>query len=104
MADFPFICLGQQFFFAEGDSALAGQTHYDIVEFLSIGLDIADHAAKSIGKRQFLFQSIGTMDVFIMLQIVAVTPCLLNQMTAVAGCVDQNVVRLGFYTAFDHGF
>ena len=78
-----------------------GQHH--LIELRSGGLEITDGQTESIYERKLFLNGLGAVNVALNLGIGAVTPGLLDQMTAVGGGVDQHVVRAGLHAALDDG-
>ena len=98
----PLICLQTQFLLIHGNTALLCKLLYDIVVLLTIRLEVSDGHTETIAQRQFLFDGIAVVDILgILAHIVAVAPGLLDQVTAVRGCIDQNVLWSGLNTTFD---
>ena len=93
MVQLEFLCFGAELFIAHLNTSLMSQLHYDIVEFLLVRLAVVNGAAKAIYKAQLLLHGIGLVDALVMSYIIAVLPGLVNQMTTIAGSVNQNIAR-----------
>ena len=77
---------------------------YNIKILFLARFGVIDGNTKTVDQRQFLLHGIRTMHTFILLYIVAVAPCLPDQMTSVGCRIDQNIIRFRLHTAFDDCF
>ena len=80
------------------------QLRYDLVKFGSCRLEIPDGKPESVDKRQLFLDRLGAVDVTVCFRVGSVIPCLFDQMAAVGGRIDQNIVGLCFHAALNNGF
>ena len=105
MVQFPFIGFCAELFVAHGDLRVAFSEFFDDGKELFRGwFSIVDGHAEAGNQGKLLLHGIGTVHAVIGLHVISVIPCLLDQVTAVGGGIDQHVVRAGLHTAFDDCF
>ena len=102
MVQLEFLCFGAELFIAHLNTSLMSQLHYDIVEFLLVRLSVVNGAAKAVYQTQLLLHGVGLVNALVMSYIVAVLLCVVNQMTTIAGGVNQNIARTHLKAALDN--
>ena len=100
MGKLPFICLKQQLFFCHLHAVTVCQSLYNVLELLFIRRSKENGYPKPGNERQLFLYGISGMQVFS--PVILVGKAFLNQVSAVRGCIDQNILRLLFKTSFDH--
>ena len=100
----PGVCLRQKLLCRHCNTIALCKCSNNILEFLLVGCTEINPHAKTVNQGELLLHSIGGMQIFIVCHLQLIPGFLPNKMTSVAGCIDQDVVRLFLKTALDHCF
>ena len=101
MAKLPLVGLGQQHVLGEGHPLPPGQGEHDLLELAPVGDRIMDPHPEAGREGEFFLQSVRVVDVVLVLHVRPVLPGLPDQVPAVGGGVEQDVVGLGLHAPFD---
>ena len=102
MGKFPGIGFHKKLLCRHRDSVTLCQSRNNVLEFLLVWRPEIDAHAKAVNQGKLLLYGIGGMQIFIICYLKLVSGFLAHKMTPVAGCIDQNVVRLFLQATLDH--
>ena len=91
-------------FLGQGHPLPLGQGEDDLLELGPVGDGVVDPHPEPGGEGELLLQGVGVVDVVLVLHVRPVLPGLPDEVAAVGGGVEEDVVRLGLHATLDNSF
>ena len=102
MALLPFVGFRAKFVIRYGEACTVSQLYHNVEVLLLGRLGVVNGHAETVYQGQLLLHGIRAVHAVLALYIVTVAPVFLDEMSAVGGCIDQDIVRLGLHAALNH--